>query len=471
MNTKEDIIKKYKKYVLKKSVYSALSFISLYSIAILLTSLTPISFDMVFLKNKNDPWNSFALSTRETVKAIYDFVPLKDNILTALGALVLTLFINVQSENKEINRKSGHEVAKARAYKTFSDIIIIYILGPIMFINFWAKILLSDTINSNDQTAPWVSLFFMFFILMVRSLEGDSVDSVRKQILQAESRKSVINVHARNPINPKDKKYNDVLYRYEHSEPFFDPTRKVFGYIKLKYNIKNILPRVSFQFLFILCLFYTTLSITRIPYLPLMGQEYTLIQYSIHVFHQAPYIIPEDIIRVSISSIATSLILILFDIGYQIFSNLLNIHSEKNLYGYTLKIIYWILVGFIELGLLTSILLSIISSGTYAFLELPLYIYTITSLICTIIILIIGYIIIGNDLNRNYTQKLNQRLDLPKDQSLNETKTSAELYYLNTKLESLDKILKTLLEETQDSYTQWKNSSNINSDNINSSCE
>lgn len=109
-------------------------------------------------------------------------------------------------------------------------------------------------------------------------------------------------------------------------------------------------------------------------------------------------------------------------------------------------------------------LLYIISDIAYTFLETPLF-------TCTLIISIIGHIVINKISNRNYTKKLNQRLDLPKDQILNETKTSAELYYLNTKLESLDKILKTLLEETQDSYTQWKNSSNINSDNINSSCE
>lgn len=467
MNTKEyiDIIKNYRKYIIKKSFYNALSFISLYSIAILLISLTPISFDVVFLKNKNDPWNSFALSTRETVKAIYDFVPLKDNILTALGALVLTLFINVQSENKEINRKPEHEASAARAYKTFSDIIIIYILGPIMFINFWAKILLSDTINSNDQTAPWVSLFFMFFILMVRSLEGDSVDSVRKQILQAESRKSVINVHARNPINPEDKKYNDVLYRYKHSEPFLDPARKAFGYIKLKYNIKNIFPRVSFQFIFTLYIFYTARSIARVSYFPSIKQDYTLekfIQYSIQIFHPVPYITWGDLLLVLAFSAATSITFIFFNVIYQIYSTCLNLHSEKNSYGYFLKTFYFF-IEFHKIGFLAIFLLYIISDIAYTFLETPLF-------TCTLIISIIGHIVINKISNRNYTKKLNQSLDLPEYQSLNETRTSAELYYLDTKLDSLHTV-KSMLEETQGNYTQWKNSSNINSDNINSSCE
>ena len=336
-----------------------------------------------------------------------------------------------------------------------------------MFINFWAKILLGGTINSDDQTYPWVSLFFMLFILMINSLEWDSTGSLKKQILQIQWRISVINVHARNPINPKDEKYDDVLYHYKHSKPFLDPARKVFGYIKLNYNIINKLPKVSFQFIFTLYIFYTARSIARVSYFPSIKQDYTLekfIQYSIQIFHPVPYITYEDLTLVLKFSAATSITFIFFNIIYQIYSTCLNLHSEKNSYGYILKIIYWFPVGLFELSLLATLLLYIISDSLYTFLEVPLF-------ICTLITSIIGYIIINNELTKNYTQKLNQRLDLPKDQSLNETKTSAELYYLNTKLESLDKILKTLLEETQDSYTQWKNSSNINSDNINSSCE
>lgn len=464
MNTKEyiDITKNYRKYIIKKSFYNALSFISLYSIAILLISLTPISFDVVFLKNKNDPWNSFTISTIETVKAIYDVVPLKDNILTALGALVLTLFINVQSENKEINRKPKHEASAARAYKTFSDIIIIYILGPIMFINFWAKILLSGTINSNDQTAPWVSLFFMFFILMVRSLEGDTVDSVRNQIRKTELRKSVINVHSRTLINPK---YNDILYQYEHQKLLYNLIRTAPGYVRLKYNIINALPKVSFQFIFTLYIFYTARNIARISYFPSIKQDYTLekfIQYSIQVFHPVPYITWEDLGLVLLFSAVTSITFIFFNVIYQIYSTCLNLHSEKNSYGYFLKIFYFF-IEFHKIGFLAIFLLYIISDIAYTFLETPLF-------TCTLIISIIGHIVINKISNRNYTKKLNQSLGLPEYQSLNETKTSAELYYLDTKLDSLHTV-KSMLEETQDNYTQWKNSSNINSDNINSSCE
>ena len=220
------------------------------------------------------------------------------------------------------------------------------------------------------------------------------------------------------------------------------------------------------KFIFTFHIFYTARSLAKISYFPSINQDCTLekfIQYSIQIFHPVPYITYEDLTLVLKFSAATSIIFIFFNIIYQIYSTLLNLHSEKNSYGYILKIIYWIPVGLFELSLLATLLLYIISDSLYTFLEVPLF-------ICTLITSI-GYITINNELTKNYTQKLNQRLDLPKDQSLNETKTSAELYYLNTKLKSLYDTLETLLKETQNSYAQWKNSSNINSDNINSSCE
>lgn len=467
MNTKESTLEN-KTYILTKSLYKTLLIILSYAIVVLLimlflTFLIPTLSDREKLKAGG--LDVFVPHVIETFKLIHNLVPLKDNILTALGTLVLTLFINVRSENKKVDGKPGYEISVARAYKAFSDIII-YILGFIMFINFWAKILLGGTINSDDQTYPWVSLFFMLFILMINSLEWDSTGSLKKQILQIQWRISVINVHARNPINPEDEKYNKVLYCYEHSKPFLDPARKVFGYIKLKYNIKNKSLKVLLKFIFTFHIFYTARSLAKISYFPSINQDCTLekfIQYSIQIFHPVPYITYEDLTLVLKFSAATSIIFIFFNIIYQIYSTLLNLHSEKNSYGYILKIIYWIPVGLFELSLLATLLLYIISDSLYTFLEVPLF-------ICTLITSI-GYITINNELTKNYTQKLNQRLDLPKDQSLNETKTSAELYYLNTKLKSLYDTLETLLKETQNSYAQWKNSSNINSDNINSSCE
>ena len=464
MKTKESIIQEYKTYVLRKSLYDTLSIILSYFIIV--SSIPLISTLCDIEKLKTGGLDVFVFHVIETFKLIHNLVPLKDNILTALGTLVLTLFINVRSENKEVDGKPGYEISVARAYETFSNIII-YILGFIMFINFCVKILLGDTINSNDQIYPWVSLFFMLFILIINSLEWDSTGSLKKQILRTQSRISVINVHQRTPITPKDNiKYNNILYRYEHLKSFRDLRITSLGYIKLKYNARNVSLKVLLQFLFMLYIFYTTLSITRTPYFPLVEQDCTLrkfIQCSIQTFHQMPHITLKDAILVCLFSIITPIIFLLFDFIYKIYSTRLNVHSEKSLQGHTHKIIYWIIELF-KIAIPASFLSSIISDSIYTFLEVPLS-------ICTLIILIIGYAIINYESNKNYIQKLNQDLGLPINQSLNETKTSAELYYLNTKLESLYDTLKTMLEETQDKYIQWKNSSNIDSDNINSSCE
>lgn len=469
MNTKESTLEN-KTYILTKSLYNTLLIILSYAIVVLsivlfFTFLIPTLSDREKLNAGG--LDVFVLHVIETFKLIHNLVPLKDNILTALGTLVLTLFINVRSENKEVGGKPGYEISVARAYKTFSDIII-YILGFIMFINFWAKILLGGTINSNDQTYPWVSLFFMLFILMINSLEWDSTGSLKKQILQIQWRISVINVHTRTSISPEDsKKYKDILYRYEPQKPFRNLIRTAPGYIQLKYNIINKCLKVLLKFLFTLYIFYTARSIARISYFPPINQDCTLekfIQYSIQVFHQVAYITCKDLFLVGLFSIITSITFIFSNIAYRIYSTRLNLHSEENSYGCILKIIYWAPVGLFELSFLATLLLYIISDSVYTFLKVPLF-------ICALITSIIGYIIINNELTKNYTQKLNQDLDLPENQSLNETKTSAELYYLNTKLKSLYATLETRLKETQNSYAQWKNSSNINSDNINSSCE
>lgn len=178
MKTKEGIIQEYKTYVLRKSLYDTLSIILSYFIIVSSTPLISTLGDIEKLKAGG--LVVFVLHVIETFKLIHNLLPLKDNILTALGTLVLTLFINVRSENKEVDGKPGYEISVARAYKTFSNIII-YILGFIMFINFCAKILLGDTINSNDQIYPWVSLFFMLFILMINSLEWDSTGSLKNK--------------------------------------------------------------------------------------------------------------------------------------------------------------------------------------------------------------------------------------------------------------------------------------------------
>lgn len=455
MDTKEYILEKYKFYILKKSLYNALSVIFVYIILMFFISLMSIPFNIVFSKNEYDPWNSILPSTREIIKAIYNLVPLKDNILTALGALVLTLFISVRSENKEINGKSGNEVSTAGAYKKFSDIIITWILGPIMFINFCAKILLGDAINNNDQTYPWVSLFFMVFILIIRYLDGNSVASLKEQILQTKHRISAIKTHSRTSIIPK----SNILYSYKQLKPFRDLIIKITCYISLKYNIRNLLPKVLLQFLFILYIFYTALSITKLPYFSSIEPDYTLeefIQNSIQKFHQLPYTTPEDAILPCLFSIAALIIFIICDILY--------LMSEEDLHSHCINKIIYCFIVVVKITFLLTPLLYIISDGTYI-LEGSLFKYTI------LIISTIGYFIISHVLTINYIQKLNQDLGLSINQSLNEIKTSAELYYLNTKLEFLYDTLKTMLEETQDNYIQWKNSSNIDSDNINSSCE
>ena len=97
MNTKESTLEN-KTYILTKSLYNTLLIILSYAMVVLsimlfLTFLIPALSDREKLKAGG--LDVFVLHVIETFKLIHNLVPLKDNILTALGTLVLTLFINV----------------------------------------------------------------------------------------------------------------------------------------------------------------------------------------------------------------------------------------------------------------------------------------------------------------------------------------------------------------------------------------
>lgn len=455
MEVEKPTLEAYKLYVLKKSLYTTFQIILWYIIVIFLLSYIP----PVALKLITDyEYPKDILSPiKQTSEYLSSYIPLKDSVLTALGALVLTLFIYVRGENKETHKVSTYDIATAIAYKTFSDFIIVYTLGPIMFINFCSGALNTSTTDT-DKPVPWIMLFFMFFILMIRSIEKDTVSSIKKQILQIQWRISTLKMYTDTQASPKD----DIIYKYEYLKPFRDLYIKSFGYIRIKYHIINkYTPLMLVRFLFMSYMFYFILSIES--FLLLLAN----LPYGLENLMQEFHYIGKNITIAIVLSLTISIVFIFLDIIRSLLYNTTDIYSRKGFEGYILRIIFFITT---EGGKLTYSLVFLeymTNKGIYKSLEefLTPYILVLLSM------LTISYIYCIYKIRKYLQIKINQDLDLPRNQEGNEAKISVELYYLNTKLESLDEILKTLLEETQDSYTQRKNSSNINSDNINSSCE
>ena len=113
------------------------------------------------------------------VKYIFSYVPkgmpVQPAILTALGALILSLFINVRTEIKDIDNISQNSQIKALAYKKFAKILV-YIIGAVLFSHVVNNIYLylseSKKIEEIDQPL-YVFILFIFFMLIMVHLPGE----------------------------------------------------------------------------------------------------------------------------------------------------------------------------------------------------------------------------------------------------------------------------------------------------------
>lgn len=466
----------YRSYIFKKSLYSTLQIISWYIIVLFLLSYASVLPKMLIENKSNynldDIYHELILTPlRETSKYIANMVPLKDSMLTALGALILTLFIHVRNENKEANEISGYYTSAARANKVFSDIIIISLAG-VMFINFYSGVSDKlDHINSNtDKPEPWLLAFFIFFTLTFRSLEKDSIFFIKKQILQTQDRISkitTINGHFRNFIDSKNK--SGRVYNYKHLRPLQDLQLSTFGY--LKYDKIYIFLRSLILFLFLSCAIYCVVligdTISFLPRYPISPPE-----YSFQVFHHMHLNASKNFSLTCTLSIHTIISYTICNATYRLFYNQFKLYSNKDFEGfllYSMILLFFIFGTF--LFLMHPLLKSrpILSPGSYILQPmLEVVFWYIISL--PLIPLIVIYFIIIYKLQKNYRQKLNNSLGLPIKQSLRKTNTSAELYYLNSKLESLQSLQKYMIEDRQNSHVE-QNRSDVDSENIKISYE
>lgn len=119
-----------------------------------------------------------------------DKMPVQPAILTALGALILSLFINVRTEIKDIDNMSQNSQIKAVAYKKFAKFLV-YIIGAILFSHVVNNIYLyfseSKRLEELDPPLYIFILFILFMLFMAHlpgeyqlSLEGQYEDSLYK---------------------------------------------------------------------------------------------------------------------------------------------------------------------------------------------------------------------------------------------------------------------------------------------------
>ena len=473
--------KKHRSYIFKKSLYSTLKIVCWYIIVLVLLSCISISPKLIKIitdsnYNINDASHELILvPLRETSKYITNILPLKDNMLIALGSIILTLFIHVRNENKDADKISGYHASTARANKAFSDIIIIS-LAAVMFINFCSTIFdkLDHMESSIDKPEPWLLVFFMFFTLTIRSLEEDNLFFIKEQIIQTEDRILTINVHSREIIEPNKK--NDRLHTYKHLNPFQYIKLKTFGY--LKYYNTYILLRLLILFLFLLCIAYYTVFIGE--YFSFLPNYFNFtLDYPSQVFYNIHVSVSKNFFLACIISIRILISFLILNIIHKLSYNQLNLHSRGGCEGLLLRSIFLIalnfgkfisLIFFIQPFLPSTSLPLYIPESILNFISLYILLIPLYILIIPLISLTVIYFITIYKLHTYYKKKLNRSLGLPVNQSLKETNTSAELYYLNSKLESLQSLQKYMIEDQQNSYIE-QNRSGIDSENIKISYE
>lgn len=128
------------------------------------------------------------------IKYILSYIPSKmpvqSAILTALGALILSLFINVRTEIKDIDNISQNSQIKAVAYKKFAKFLV-YIIDAILFShainNGYLYFFESKKIEEFDPPLYILIIFIFFMLFMVHlpgeyqiSLEGQYEDALNK---------------------------------------------------------------------------------------------------------------------------------------------------------------------------------------------------------------------------------------------------------------------------------------------------
>lgn len=113
------------------------------------------------------------------VKYIFSYIPdkmpVQPAILTALGALILSLFINVRTEIKDIDNMSQNSQIKAVAYKKFAKFLV-YIIGAILFSHVVNNIYLyfSESKRLEELDPPlYIFILFILFMLFMAHLPGE----------------------------------------------------------------------------------------------------------------------------------------------------------------------------------------------------------------------------------------------------------------------------------------------------------
>lgn len=131
-------------------------------------------------KDISEVWN-YSL---DILASIVNIFTIESASLTALGALLVTIYINVRTETKDYNFTSQARKAYIRAYRKFL-FILIYSLSSIFYTHGLVRFIDPTRIVSvelKNISQPWIYFFFGSILVVIYSISGKTADMYNHRV-------------------------------------------------------------------------------------------------------------------------------------------------------------------------------------------------------------------------------------------------------------------------------------------------
>ena len=126
-------------------------------------------------------WTDYSLNI---LAYIVNMFTIESASLTALGALLVTIYINVRTEAKDYNSTSRARRAHVRAYRKFL-FILIYLLSSIFYTH--GLLLLIDprrlvSVELKNISQPWIYFFFGTILVIIYNIFGKTFNFYKNKV-------------------------------------------------------------------------------------------------------------------------------------------------------------------------------------------------------------------------------------------------------------------------------------------------
>ena len=149
-------------------------------------------------KDISEVWN-YSL---DILASIVNIFTIESASLTALGALLVAIYINVRTETKDYNSTSQARKAYIRAYRKFL-LTLIYLLSSIFYTHGLVRLIDSSRIVSvelKNISQPWIYFFFGAILIIIYNIFGKTADMYSRRVSKFLRKNSIVHKKFDNKI-------------------------------------------------------------------------------------------------------------------------------------------------------------------------------------------------------------------------------------------------------------------------------